>query len=515
MKQFKNFLGEELLIEGISSRDFPKAQALIKKYLSKYLGTNGVFFYPLPEIFTSRGTRAVGVRIYLKAGRARSFRLNWSLSGGSTSIISADYWDGSKVPQPNPSHHIDFVHDQSLATVLPFVRDFILGHVDLKNNVYMEEQTETNSKVLTEATFTTADITKTVTNTVHALKMGMQFRQQQTEGGKKRFGPKWDEVRDAIKKLYPELFERGGMGGAYLISKDNAEKINIQRVVAEVLGENGVVEYAISAGAPEKVEVPGASQEDLDRMSYEEQLDSLRTGMRLLMANATNALFIGGRGGTGKTQNVEDMLHGAGKSDGDGYFKITGSATPVGIYRILYAHRNDIILFDDSDSALADQEGRNLFKAASDTKKTRKISWMKGGKNFVDPADFDEDDEDSDTLPRYFEFTGKIIFISNLALNKLDPDGALRTRGYVINVDPTNEEIYDFMVKIADKIPLDVNHPLNQQERAEVVDVLRSRKIADKSANLRTLVRALNTRAGVEQQGGTKEEWVKFVKMFA
>jgi len=521
MKQFKNFLNEEYLIEAISSSDFPKAQGLIKKYLSKYLGANSVYFYPHPEIFTSRGARAVGIRIYLKTGRAQAFRLNWSLNGGSTSIVSADYWDGSKMPQPNPSHHIKFEHDQSLATVLPFVRDFILGKVDIQHDVYMQEQTESKNTVLNEITFTssrtftTADITKTVSNTVHALKMGMQFRQQQTEGGKKRFGPKWDEVKDAIKKLYPELFERAGMGGAYIISKDNAEKINIQRVVAEILGEKGVIGYSVSTGSPEKIEVPGASQEDIERMSYEEQLDSLRTGMRLLMANATNALFIGGRGGTGKTQNVEDMLHGAGKSDGEGYFKITGSATPVGIYRILYNHRKDIVLFDDSDSALADQEGRNLFKAASDTKKIRKISWMKGGKNFVDPADYDEDDEDSDTLPRYFEFTGKIIFISNLALNKLDPDGALRTRGYVINVDPTNEEIYDFMIKIADKIPLDVNHPLSSKDRAEVVDVLRSRKIAEKSANLRTLVRALNTRAGVEQQGGTKEEWIKFVKMFA
>lgn len=217
---------------------------------------------------------------------------------------------------------------------------------------------------------------------------------------------------------------------------------------------------------------------------------------------------------TGKTQTVEDMLHAAGKSDGEGYFKITGSATPVGIYRILYNHRRDIVLFDDSDSALNDQEGRNLFKAASDTKKVRKISWMKGGKNFVDPQDFDEDNDD-ELLPRYFEFTGKIIFISNLPLNKLDPDGALRTRGYVINVDPTNEEIYDFMLKIANKIPLDVDYPLGEKERLEVVEVLRTRKVGDKTANLRSLVRALNTRAGVELSGGSKEEWVKFVRMFA
>ena len=232
------------------------------------------------------------------------------------------------------------------------------------------------------------------------------------------------------------------------------------------------------------------------------------------MSNATNALFLGGRGGTGKTQTVEDMLHAAGMSDGEGYYKVTGSATPTGIYRLLFQNRKSILLFDDSDSALVDQEGRNLFKAASDTKKARKISWMKGGKNFVAPEDYDEESDD-DTLPRSFDFTGKIIFISNLPLNKLDPDGALRTRGYVINIDPTNEEIYDFMDKIADKINLDVNYPLSKNDRMEVVDILRARKIGDKTANLRSLVRGLNTRAGVELSGGSAEEWKKFVKMFA
>jgi hypothetical protein len=100
-------------------------------------------------------------------------------------------------------------------------------------------------------------------------------------------------------------------------------------------------------------------------------------------------------------------------------------------------------------------------------------------------------------------------------LNKLDPDGALQTRGYVLNVDPTNEEIYDFMYKIVDKVPLEVDYPLTSEQRREVVEVLRSRKIAEKKANLRSMVRALNTRAGIELQGGTKEEWVRFVKMYA
>ena len=508
MINFKQF-AQANLTEAVKYTDFPKVANLIRKYLAKHVGH--VFYFPTPETFTSAGRTGVGIRFFVQGNK--SIRLNWAKNGIKTTagLVSMDYWDGSKTPQPTPTSHIQFTYDQSLATALPFVKDFLLGKVTAQEGIFINEET-TNFFPLLEAAFTRADMEKTLRNILNNLKMGMTFRQQDLEGGKKKYGPGYDKLKDAIKRQHANLFKKQGL--TIDIDKADVDKIDAAEILDSVAGEEGAVAYKITAGTRETVDVQGASEEDIDRLTYEEQLEALKTGMKLLMSNATNAMFVGGRGGTGKTQTIEDMLAAAGKEDGDGYFKITGSATPVGIYRILYTHRKEIILFDDSDSALNDQEGRNLFKAASDTKKVRKISWMKGGKNFVDPADFDEDNED-ETLPRYFEFTGKIIFISNLPLNKLDPDGALRTRGYVMNVDPTNEEIYDFMLKIADKIPLDVDYPLSKAKRLEVVEVLKSRKAAEKTANLRSLVRALNTRAGVELQGGSDEEWKKFVKIYA
>jgi hypothetical protein len=216
---------------------------------------------------------------------------------------------------------------------------------------------------------------------------------------------------------------------------------------------------------------------------------------------------------TGKTQNVEDTLSSLGKSDGKGYFKVSGSISAPGLYRLLFEHKNEIILADDADNMFIDQESRNLLKAAADTKKIRKISWMKGGGNYIDPDEYDEDADDG-KLPRHFEFSGKLIVISNLKLDQLDKDGAFRTRAYIIDIDPTNIELLDFMKRIVDKIVLDVNHPLSRAERMEVIEVLESRGPSVK-VNLRQLVRGLNTRAGIEQQGGTSEEWRKFVKRYA
>jgi hypothetical protein len=500
MISFKNYLSEDIRVG-----DFPRASKLIKAYLEKHIGKT--YYFPTPEVFMPMGgKKGVGIKFFVLGNKA--IRFNWEKSiSSSLGLKSLDYWDGSAKPDAkgniHPTSHIVFDSQQSLVKILPFVVDYLSGKVDKKATSYIAEAIQLDEG------YTKEQVAKTIKNSIEGFKMGVSMKDQYTM--EKTYGPKLRQVIDTLRSLYPDAFSKSGI--KVIVDKNQAAKFDAAKVLQTMFGESGV-EYEVKAGTPETYEVKGVEDEDVDRMNYEEQLQSLKTGMKLLMSNATNAMFVGGRGGTGKTQTVEDMLHAAGKTDGEGYFKITGSATPVGIYRILFDHKKDIILFDDSDSALNDQEGRNLFKAAADTKKVRKISWMKGGKNFVDPDSYDEDADD-DTLPRYFEFTGKIIFISNLPLNKLDPDGALQTRGYVLNVDPTNEEIYDFMYKIADKIPLEVNYTLSLEERREVIEVLRSRKIAEKKANLRSLVRALNTRAGIELQNGTKEEWTKFVKLYA
>lgn len=513
---------ENIITEAIRAPDFDKATQLIRRYLQGKL--QKVYIYPAPEVFhPANGKRGVGIKFFVQGHQA--VRLNWlgNNAGNSNGLISMDFWDGSKSPQPYPSHHVKFDIEQSLVKVLPFIVDFVSGKIDRDGaGIFVNEEVSiydrplvtdfNDAHLIHEATYTSGDLHKTVSNILNALNQGFSISDQNKAGGVKKYGPRWNKAIEAIKRNHGDLFTKDGL--KHIISKSDVKKIDADKVLAYISGGTDTIGFAVSSGDKETTEVDGASDQDIELMSYEESLDALKTGMKLLMSNASNSLWVAGRGGTGKTVTVEAMLNDAGKSDGDGYFKITGSATPAGIYRMMFEHKNEILLFDDSDSALNDQEGRNLFKAAADTNKRRKISWMKGGKNYVDPSDYDEESDD-DSLPRYFDFTGKIIFISNMPLNKLDPDGALRTRGFIINVDPTNEEIYDFMAKICDKITLDVNYPINKNARVEVINILRARKVQNKTANLRQLVRGLNTRAGIESQGGTDEEWQKFVRLFA
>ena len=124
------------------------------------------------------------------------------------------------------------------------------------------------------------------------------------------------------------------------------------------------------------------------------------------------------------------------------------------------------------------------------------------GKNVVEPDEYDDPEEliDQGKIPRFFEFTGKVIFISNLKLDKLDPDGALRTRAFMIEINPTDIEIYDFMDTIVDKIKIDGDLSLDMTTRKKVVNLLRKGK-SKQTANLRKLQRALNMQAGAIESG--------------
>jgi hypothetical protein len=510
------------LDEAIRSKDFPRATALIKKYFTGKLGK--VYFFPMPEVFTpSGGSKGVGIKFFVNGNQA--VRMNWAGTnlGISKGLVSVDFWDGSKSPQPTPSHHVKFDENQSLVKVLPFVVDFVLGKIDKAgDSIFVNEEVSaydlpmvtdfTQVHTINEANYSSGELKKTVTNIIHALEQGISISDQNKMGGVKKYGPRWNKAIEAIKRNHGNLFTKQGL--KHIIEPSQVKKIDTAAVLAYISGGDDVIAFTASAGSKEMVEVDGASEQDIERMTYEESLEALQSGVKLLMANATNGLFLAGRGGVGKTANVEDVLAAAGKSDGQGYYKVAGSASPAGMYRILFEHKDEIILFDDADSALGDVEGRNLIKAAADTSKKRKISWLKGGGAYVDPDEYDPDADDG-KLPRSFIFTGKIIFISNLAINKLDPDGSLRTRAYLINIDPSNMEMYEFMTKIAGKIKLDVDYPLSLSDRLEVVELLKSRKVADKTVNLRQLVRGLNTRAGIASQGGTTAEWTRFVKMFA
>lgn len=496
--QFKDYITEEL-----ATGSLEKAGNVILKYLRKKTGIKSMFANLGLEQYKNSNGAGYGLRYYAPGKKIESIRFNWISVGGANSqnLSSIDMWNGST---SGPTYHISFDRDVSLVQVLPQIADMIKSG-KVKTGKFISYPTDISLKedlnaedlnLITEA----VDPDDAYDNVV-SLVSSPGFTKQKVFKVWKSVGIK---IFDEMEAQNPAIIKKVGRQYIWKGSKKDEKKLLSQK--SNILSAIGATSGTIRGGSAKETYSHNSQLDELEadreKLTYEKQLSDLENLIKMTASGASNALFIAGRGGIGKTFTVEKVLNEIGLSDGNGYFKNTGTASAAGIYSLLFKYQNEIVLFDDSDDALKDQEARNMFKAATDTKKVRKLVWNKMGKNVVEPDEYEDPQEliDDGKIPRFFEFTGKIIFISNLKMDKLDPDGAIRTRAFMIEIDPTDVEIYDFMETIVDKIKLDGDLNLDSAARKKTVDLLRKGK-SKQTANLRKLSRALNMQAGTLKSG--------------
>ena len=97
--------------------------------------------------------------------------------------------------------------------------------------------------------------------------------------------------------------------------------------------------------------------------------------------------------------------------------------------------------------------------------------------------------------------------------DKLDPDGALRTRAFLIDINPTEEEIYEFIGKLADNFKVADGLQLSHDDRLKVVDMLKSGK-SKQTANFRKAERGFNMMAGANEVN-VKSDISELISLFA
>lgn len=515
MKSFTGFVTEQHKIdpawdrilnelnESVSIANIGTVGNLISSYFSRKLKTNLVRMPGGEEFFNSKES-GFGIRFFMTkpVNGMDSIRFNWVKKRiDSASVDSVDLFSKGK-----NVYNIAFDTNTSLVKVLPFLFHFIK-----------------DPKRGTVSYITGETISESNSNPFHDInEMLIKLDPPMNTIAK-------DQLRDLISKnlrrvdpgiaakLYTALRKNYPN---YLIRNKDTKKIEMDILggklgkISDSLFASTFTRAKVSSGSSnETYEVSPKAEEmerqGLERLTFEEQLGDLKEAIFMLYRGITNAVFIGGRGGIGKTFNVEGALKELGLADGEGYFKNAGSISASGLYRLLFRHRKDLILFDDSDSVFSDQEARNILKGATDTKKVRKIAWTKKSSDIIPAEEYNEESEEDGKVPSYFEFTGKIVFISNLKMDKLDPDGALRTRGIIVMVDPTDEEVYNLMEKIVGNFDIAEGLTLGMKERLEVVQLLRDNP--SKDPNFRTLDRALNMRAGAT----AGFDWKKFVLYYA
>lgn len=224
----------------------------------------------------------------------------------------------------------------------------------------------------------------------------------------------------------------------------------------------------------------------------------------MIAKRITPSVVITGEGGLGKTHTVIESLERAGlrnvtdliadvdigsvETDETMFVVIKGYSTPKGLFKLLYEHRNATVVFDDCDSILKDPDALNLLKGALDSYDKRYITW---NTSFSD-----------DNIPSMFQFTGGVIFVSNLTQDKINQ--AIRSRSMCVDLSMTVDQKIDrmeFIVKRDNFLP---NVP--SVMKFEAFEFLKTNRNEAREINLRTLINVAKIR-----QAGDRE-WEQLAK---
>jgi len=238
--------------------------------------------------------------------------------------------------------------------------------------------------------------------------------------------------------------------------------------------------------------------------NIKERFGFLEELINMVVGGEAKSLVISGEGGVGKTYTVMDVLKRAGKVNvntilpsiddlneivpeddtpvikekilaqinkpqGD-FVVIKGHASAKALYRLLWDNRTRTIIFDDCDSVLRDGTAISLLKSALDSYEDRWVSW------FID-SPFGESD-----LPMTFKFTGKIIFISNMPLHKIDD--AVKTRCFKVDLSMTKPQRIERMRHVLE----DVMPHVEMEHKLDALNLLNEHLHLTDDVNFRSLM---------------------------
>ena len=167
----------------------------------------------------------------------------------------------------------------------------------------------------------------------------------------------------------------------------------------------------------------------MSQFNINQRFEFLQDLTSMVVLGATPSLLVTGEGGLGKTHTVNQTIKSLEIPDTN-WIVFKGYSTARGLYNTLFDHNGKLIIFDDCDSVLEDKVAQNILKSALDSYETRQISWM---------AKMNKSDE----YPNQFNFTGRVIFISNKDKSKID--GAILSRSLTVDLSMTPQEKIDRM----------------------------------------------------------------------
>ena len=282
-------------------------------------------------------------------------------------------------------------------------------------------------------------------------------------------------------KLFAKNVNTGEFAAEGLIRQVVLRAAEANREVMMV-GANGRVTRVAAATAGVAV----ASNPNAGKMSFMSVVESrnpvemfgnLERLTKMVGRGVQPSLVITGMAGVGKTHLVKETLKGMGLRESHEFVHFKGRATAAGLFITLYQNSDKVVILDDCDSVFKDDDAVNILKAALDSYDTRKISYI-SSKQLKD--------EFGDPIPAHFEFTGRIIFISNINQSRLDE--AIRSRSFVADISMNTAQMFQRMEQLLPTMEKSI--PLAAKEQALAIMKDLDKKYLGIDINLRSFIKA-------------------------
>jgi len=225
--------------------------------------------------------------------------------------------------------------------------------------------------------------------------------------------------------------------------------------------------------------------------TMEEKFKYIHDIVQMVIDGVNPSALITGRPGIGKTYLVKNTLEAAGLKKDEDYIFVSGHSSAFGLYRLLYDNQEGFIILDDCDSAFKCPRSVNILKSALDSYDIRRVSW------------FSDKTNDKEDIEPYFDFKGRVIFISNLYADRIDE--AVRSRSFCVNLKMTNAEVTEHMRNIVDDLEPSVDSVIKH----EVLDYISTIPDCFETYGIRTLIQSCRIRISCP------DDWKKMVQVVA
>ena len=231
-----------------------------------------------------------------------------------------------------------------------------------------------------------------------------------------------------------------------------------------------------------KIKQENKKEPEYDYGDKDTIFSDLREYIKMVIKGEQPALLITGAPGIGKTYIVNDEIKKANLEKGKDWVKVKGKSSAAAMYISLYKNNGKLIIYDDCDSVFEDPDGVNTLKGALDSaEEEREITWG-SARPIKDP-------ETGKQIPSTFLFSGRVIFISNIALKNFKNIGAIKSRSFVLEVALSPQDMVKY---IEEKLPeIQKNIPMSIKKTA--MNTIKSVAAVDEDIqlNMRTVLKAI------------------------